>query len=534
MTALPLGARAALLAVPVVFLAVFYAWPVATLVATVVDGSVLGDTLGRRNLAQVLWFTTWQASVSTAATLVAGIGPAYLVARWDFPGRRLLVALLTVPFLLPTVVVGAAFVSLLPASLETSATAVVLAHVFFNVSVVVRVVGGMWSQLPADLVSAARLLGATPWRATREVTLPLLRPAIVAAGSITFLFTFTSYGVVQILGGPGRATIEVEIARLATQLGDVGGAAVLSVLQLALLAVMVAVAARTQRRVTSVGLRVERAPRPRTRRTRLVVAAAAIVTAAAVLAPLVALGAEAFRPGGRWSLSAWRSFGDTPVRPGAGTGVDVAAAITSSLRAAALATVVATVIGGLAALAIAAAQRAGRLLDVASMLPLGTSAVTIGFGMLITFDTAPVDWRAEPWIVPLGHALVAVPFVVRAALPVLRARPVGWREAAATLGASPLRAWWAVDVRLVRRPLVGGACFATAVSLGEFGATTFLSRTGEETLPIVIARLLGRAGDVPRAQAAALALVLAVVTTLVLLAVELLDRSPGGERARGT
>ncbi|MTA12874.1 MAG: ABC transporter permease subunit, partial [Actinobacteria bacterium] len=256
MTALPLGARAALLAVPVVFLAVFYAWPVATLVATVVDGSVLGDTLGRRNLAQVLWFTTWQAAVSTAATLVAGIGPAYLVARWDFPGRRLLVALLTVPFLLPTVVVGAAFVSLLPASLETSATAVVLAHVFFNVSVVVRVVGGMWSQLPADLVSAARLLGATPWRATREVTLPLLRPAIVAAGSITFLFTFTSYGVVQILGGPGRATIEVEIARLATQLGDVGGAAVLSLLQLALLAVMVAVAARTQRRVTSVGLRV--------------------------------------------------------------------------------------------------------------------------------------------------------------------------------------------------------------------------------------------------------------------------------------
>ncbi|MFN6119905.1 MAG: ABC transporter permease, partial [Actinomycetes bacterium] len=366
----------------------------------------------------------------------------------------------------------------------------------------------------------------------REVTLPLLRPAIVAAGSITFLFTFTSFGVVQILGGPGRATLEVEIARRATQLGDVGGAAVLSLLQLAVLAAMVAVAARTQRRVTSVGLRVERAPRPRTRRTRLAVAAGAAITATLVLAPLVALATEAYRPGGRWSLAAWRSFGDAPSRPGAGTGVDVAAASTSSLRAAVLATVVATVIGGLAANAIASAQRAGRLLDVASMLPLGTSAVTIGFGMLITFDTAPVDWRAEPWLVPLGHALVAVPFVVRATLPVLRARPAGWREAAATLGASPPRAWWAVDVQLVRRPLVVGACFAAAESLGEFGATTYLSRTGEETLPIVIARLLGRAGDIPRAQAAALALVLAVVTTVVLVAVELLDR-PGGERARG-
>ncbi len=156
--------------------------------------------------------------------------------------------------------------------------------------------------------------------------------------------------------------------------------------------------------------------------------------------------------------------------------------------------------------------------------------------MLITFDHAPVDWRSEPWLVAVGHALVAVPFVVRAALPVLRARPAGWREAAATLGASPVRAWWEIDVRLLRRPLLVGACFAAAVSLGEFGATTFLSRTGDETLPVVIARLLARAGDVPRAQASALALVLATVTTVVLVGVELLDRrgTPrGGDRARG-
>lgn len=102
--------------------------------------------------------------------------------------------------------------------------------------------------------------------------------------------------------------------------------------------------------------------------------------------------------------------------------------------------------------------------------------------MLITFDHGAFDWRAQPWLVSVGHALVAVPFVVRAILPVFAPRPVGWREAAALLGASPVRAWWEVDVRLLRRPLVVGACFA-APALGEFGATTFLSRTGHETLP---------------------------------------------------
>lgn len=505
---------------PVTFLALFYVWPVATLLAQVADRSAVSTILGRQALRQVVWFTCWQAVVSTVATLVVGLGPAYLLARWGFPGRRLLVAVVTVPFLLPTVVVGAAFSALLPDAWLGTARAVIVAHVFFNVAVVVRLVGNVWAQLPADLVHAARTLGATPWQATREVTLPLLRPSITAAAMITFLFTFTSFGVVQILGGPANATIEVEIARRATQLGDVGGAAVLSVLQLLILGVLLVVASRA-RRPTELPLHAVPRERPRTTRTRLGVTAAAVVTAVLMVAPLVALLTSSLRPSGRWSLTAWRTLGDdSRVRPGAALGVDPLGSIATSLRFAVVATVIAVVVGALASLAIAGARRHGRLLDVGVMLPLGTSAVTIGFGMLITFDHAPVDWRASWWLVPLGHSLVAVPFVVRAVLPVLRARPDAWLDAAATLGASPLRRWWEIDVRLIRRPLVTGAGFAAAISLGEFGATTFLTRTGHETLPIAIGRLLGRAGDIPRAQASALSVVLAVVTVVVLLAVD--------------
>jgi thiamine transport system permease protein len=151
------------------------------------------------------------------------------------------------------------------------------------------------------------------------------------------------------------------------------------------------------------------------------------------------------------------------------------------------------------------------------MLPLGTSAVTIGLGLLITFDVSPVDWRARWWFIPLGHALVAVPFVVRSLLGVLRSIPTDLRHAAATLGAAPIRAWWHVDARPLSRPLMAGAGFAAAISLGEFGATTVLTRSGRETVPIAIGRLLGRSGGVPRAQAFALATILLALTTVVVM-----------------
>lgn len=538
---LPRTVVAGLAVLPVIFLGVLFVWPVLTLLGQVVSGSAVERTLSRGDLWSVVWFTLWQAVVSTAATIVAGLGPAYLLARWQFRGHRLLSALVTVPFLLPTVVVGAAFISLLPDRLIGTVIAVVVAHVFFNIAVVVRVVGTVWAQLPADLVDAARLLGASPWRATRSVTFPILRPAIVAAATVVFLFTFTSFGVVQILGGPTNPTIEVEIARRATQLGDVGGAAVLSVLQLGVLAAVVTLSGRLALTTARVSLRDRPAPTRGFRRTHVAVRIGAVTTAVLMVAPLIALVVSSFRPADSWSLTAWRTlFDQQSVRPGLSLGVDPVAAVVASLRYAFVATMISVVVGATASLAIAAARRRGRLLDVGLMLPLATSAVTIGFGMLITFDTAPFDWRDEWWLVPLGHALVAVPFVVRTILPVLQARPSGWLDAAATLGASPTRAWWAIDVRRLRRPLVVGAGFSIAVSLGEFGATSVLSRTGDPTLPLAIGQLLGRAGDIPRAQAAALSVLLALVTIAVLVAVEFLAadgrsrQSSGGEHARSS
>ncbi len=515
---------------PTLGLLVFYVWPFITLVVEAVSATAIGDTLGRSSTWDVVWFTAWQAVVSTVATIAIGLAPAYVLARYDFRGRTVLIGLLTAMFVLPTVVMGAAFLALLPDSIDRTVWAVIGAHVVFNLAVVVRVVGSLWEHLPTDMEAAAATLGASRWKVATQISLPLVRPAVTAAATIVFLFTFTSYGVIRILAAPGTRTIEVEVWRRATQLGDIGGAAVLALLQLAALVAIVSWSTAAQRRhAQAIGLLATSARRrPRTtgerRFVRLVAGAAALLAAA----PLLALALRSFSTPTGWSTSAWTDLGRAEIRPGIRIGVDPIDAIVNSLTNAAWATSFAVVIGALASLAIVGAGRAGRALDGGLMLPLATSAVTIGFGMLITFDTAPVDWRSSWWLVPVGHALIAVPFVVRTCVGVLRSVDPAMSNAAATLGASPTHAWRATVVPYLWQPLAVGAALAAAISLGEFGATSFLSRSGGETMPIAIERLLGRTGSVLQAQGFALATLLAATTVLLVVVVEHLQTARTG------
>ncbi|MFK7916469.1 MAG: ABC transporter permease [Ilumatobacter sp.] len=507
---------------PIAGLLVFYVVPFLTLVVEAVDVEAVRTTFGRERTRSIIWFTTWQAAASTALTIIIGLAPAWVIARYDFLGRRLLLSLLTAVFVLPTVVMGAAFLALLPDALDRTVWAVIAAHVVFNLAVVVRTVGAVWEHLPTDMEAAAATLGASPMTVFREITLPLIRPAVTAAAAIVFLFTFTSFGVVRVLGAPGTRTIEVEVWRRATQLGQVDQAGVLALLQLAVLGVVAVWSSVSARRHSrSLSLRpLTRPQRPRTPRERVVVGIVAGSTALLATAPLIALVVNSVSSPSGWTLSGWTGLDSAEVRPGISVGVEPLGALINSIRTAALATLFATAIGALASLGIAVAGRAGRVLDAGLMLPIGTSAVTIGFGMLITFDQAPYDWRSTWWIVPVGHALVAVPFVVRTTLGVLRSIEPELSSAAASLGASPVQAWRHIVLAHLWRPLAVGAALAAAISLGEFGATSFLSRSGGETLPIAIEQLLGRAGSLLQTKGYALSVLLAAATILLVMLVD--------------
>lgn len=524
--------------VPLAFLAIFFVVPVSGMALRGLRpegqwalGSAL-EVLGRGRTQRVLWFTVWLAGLGTAVTVLLGVPMAYVLHRLSFRGQRVLRALVVMPFVLPTVVVGVAFRTLLAPSgplgflgLDGSWVAILLALIFFNLAVVVRTVGGMWESLDPRAEEAAAALGASPAQVFRTVTLPALLPSILSAASVVFLFCSTAFGVVLVLGGLRYSTIETEIYLLTANFLDLQAAAVLSLLQLvAVLALLgLTEAARTRReRVLS---RVARTGSPRRpARADALPVALTVAAVAFLLTPILTLVVRSLRIDGAWSLHNYRQLA-APEATDALL-VPVTQAMANSWRTAIDATLLAMLLGVLVAVVVSRrpatprGRRALGALDATFMLPLGISAVTVGFGFLITLDRPPLDLRSSPVLVPIAQAMVALPLVVRTLAPVLRSLDPRQREAAASLGAGPVRAWLSVDLPVVWRPLLAATGFAMAVSLGEFGATSFLARPERPTLPVVIYTLIGRPGGDNFGMALAASVLLALVTVAIMGVVE--------------
>ena len=518
------------------FMALFFVWPIGGVIARGLGGTgpaaVLGDVLGSGSHRSVIWFTVWQAAVSTALTVAVALPAAGAMARLNFWGQRLLRALATVPFVLPTVVVAAAFEGLFDrfglagggaVNLRHTVWAILMAHVFFNYAVVLRTVGAHWSALDARVEDQARVLGASRLEVFRRVVLPRLAPSIAAASAIVFLFSFTSFGVVLVLGGPARATIETEIYRYAVVRLDLATAAALAVVQLVAVVALVIVSNALERRRAVAEPVSSPAAAPRRRGPGLV---ANLALMAVILGLPVAVLVERSLAAGRSGGYTLRNY--TAMAERINLLPDTAlAALSNSLMFAVPAAALALVVGGAATLVVMRAGRGasghvGRAFDIGLTLPLGTSAVTVGLGFLLVLNRGPIDIRTSVIVVPIAHAVVGIPFVVRTLVPMLRTVNPRTREAAAVLGASPRRVRREVDLRVAARGLAVGAGFAFAVSLGEFGATSFIPRRPETlTAPLALFRLLGTPGEVLRGQAMALAVALMALTAVAVFVMDL-------------
>jgi thiamine transport system permease protein len=329
-----------------------------------------------------------------------------------------------------------------------------------------------------------------------------------------FLFTFTSFGVVLILGGLEYRTLEVEIYQQAVTFLDLHAASALALVQLVGVGAILAFYSRYQeRRAVTVNLVAEdEALSSLGQGRRLPVLAAVFVTLGALSVPMLSLVVRSSSGGG------WRRLIEG--------GFPVGRAVTNSVGFALLTTLIAVTVGGLSAWLIARRRGpASRAFDLVLMLPLGTSAVTIGFGFLIALDR-PIDLRASHLLVPLAHALVAIPLVVRILVTRIRMVRAELREAAAVLGANPGRVFRRIDLPILARGVGTAAGLAAAVSLGEFGATAFIARPNTVTVPYLIFRTLGRPGNVNLSAAMALSVLLAAVTAGLILAA---DRARSGD-----
>lgn len=505
--------------IPAALLAVLFVWPVTAMLARGlsdgdgIDLSVAGAVLTDGRTWRIVAQTLGMAAAATIGCVLLGVPGAWALYRVRFRGQTALRMAATMPFVLPTVVVGMAFRSL---GLEGSITAVVLAMMFFNYGLVVRTVGTLWRGLDYRAAEAAATLGAGPARVFVTVTLPQLMPAIAAAASLVLLFCSTAFGIVRTLGTPGVGTLETEIYRRAMAV-DLRTAAVLSCLQLVIVALTVTASNALTRRNQQPLRQQQPRLRPLTARTLPAVIVTVVVITGLITLPLFSLFRGAFTVGGELSIANFTKLATSG--DGFGGGVTVLAALNNSLRIATDATVLSLIIGVPLALLLSRpnASRLTRLLDAAIMLPLGVSAVTVGFGMVVSIQVAWPALAVSGALVPAAQAVIAVPIVVRLLVPALRAVDHRQREAAAVLGASPLRVLMTIDGAVLARMLGPAAGFAYALSLGEFGATAFLARPESPTLPVMIVRLLSRPGEFNYGMAMAGAVVLALLTGVILL-----------------
>ncbi len=531
---------------PLVYLAIFFVYPLGSILERSLWGEsgfgfdpfkvLLNDSyyLGR------IWFTVWQAVVSTLLTLAVGLPAAFLFARYEFPGKTLLKAISTLPFVMPTIVVAMGFTALFgsqgivnsalesmfgldepPVRISNSLTIIFMAHAFYNYAIIVRIVSALWSNLDPNLEHSAKVLGAGPFRTFYHVTLPMLLPAIASASLLAFAFSFTSFGVVLVLGGPEFATLEVAIYELTAKLFRLPLAGALSIIQLGFTYFFLLLYSRFQEQSV---VRMDLKPREATSRkpVRLwdkVLVIAMVLVLLAMLSPLIALVVRWITfDGGFGTAQMANLFSDerrsyfhlSPVK-----------IIWNSLRFALTTVAISLVVGTIISYFITNVRRRWRnMADALVMLPLGVSAVTLGFGYIIALGRPPLDLRGSWLILVIAHSLVAYPFVIRSLLPVLKGMNPNLREAAAVLGASPSKVFLLVELPMIAPALLVGATFAFAVSMGEFGASLILVRAEFTTMPVAIFRFLGLPGASNLGMALGMSVLLMAVVAVGFIAIE--------------
>lgn len=537
-----------LLLVPLLFLIVFFFYPLLSIFSfSLLDDGQL-DLSGFVTLAtrpiyrETLLRTTWQALLSTILTITLALPSAFVFTRYQFPGKSLLLSLSTLPFVLPTVVVATAFMALIgsngflnewlmalfaldeaPIQLRGTLEIILIVHVFYNYAIALRMITSYWANQSLHIEEAARVLGASGKDLWLSIRLPILRPAILAASVLVFIFTFTSFGVILILGDLQFMTLEVQIYYQAQNIFNLPLAAALSLVQIMTMLLMMIFYTALQGRIASTNLQSTKiiAQSPKTMRERLFLTINLLVMGILLFTPLLALIGRSFIRNGTFTLEYYTAL--SSLDDGSVLAISPLSASINSLQIALITTILALILGLITAYLIGGRNRpkwVSQIFDPIFMLPLATSAVTLGFGFTIALDEPPLDLRASWWIIPIAHTLVAIPFVVRSVLPAIRAIPSNLYEAGAVLGASPLKTWWLIELPLISRGLIVGATFAFTVSMGEFGASLFVARPNSTTMPLVIYRLLGQPGLNNYGQALAMSSLLMLVCAVSFIAIE--------------
>ncbi|ELZ23664.1 ABC transporter [Halosimplex carlsbadense 2-9-1] len=491
-------------------------------------------------------FTAYQALLSTIAAIALGLPGAYVLARFEFPGRRTIRSLTALPFVMPTILVAIGFVATFGASgvvtgalqslgLQVSSFTgtlgiIVLAHAFYDAPLIARITAASWEGIDAEMTETARSLGASPLRAFRDVVIPQLLPAILTGALLTFIFSFMSFAIVLALGGLSLATVEVWVYHRISQL-DYGTASTLATMEMLFSLALTYAYLRYEARQRAAG-----AARPPDRidllgpatKRRLFAWGYAVVALVVFVLPIVSLIVSSVTGPEGFTLRNYRFLVERQASAYAFQ-VKPLTAVTNSLLFGAGTLLLAVPMGVFLAI-VSTRQFSGRkLIDTLSMAPFAVSGVVVGLGLLrgFVFGTEAFGYRftvTGALAIVAAHAVGAYPFVTRNVAPALAGIDDSIVESARSLGASRARVMRDIELPLVVPAVLAGTAFAFAISIGEFDSTVILATgDGSYTMPVAIERFIGRR----LGPATAMGVVLLVVTSVSFVIIDRLGEGSG-------
>lgn len=544
-----------LLAIPAGFLALVFYYPLGLILRTgLSEGgrltlAPLQEILADPYYLHLIVFTIEQAALSTLASLAIGLPGAYLLTRYTFPGKETIRSLTVVPFVLPAITVALGFILFFgnsghlnrflmsifhlarpPVRLLYSLRGIVLAHAFYNAPIVTRMVNAVWEGLDPAIDEASISLGAGRLRRFLGITLPRLAPALLSSAALVFIFTFLSFPIVLSLGGARYATIEVEIYTLTRTLLDYRLGSALILVETFLSLGFTYLYLRTEGRFASTTRGDREIPTQPLLRGPLTIGkwlllVYSFLAAIFFLGPIVSILADSLRAGGGWTFSNYCELLSLSYSPFLGS--SPLHTVLNSFLIAGISTLIALPVGtAVAWFAVRSRLPGKRIIEAILMAPLAVSSVAIGFAVLRGLSGSPLHLGGTLLAIALAHGILMYPFVVRSLRPVLEGLDVGLIEAARSLGASRVRAFFEVEFPLIRRGLLVAAVFAIALSMGEMSATIMLMRPGLSTIPVAVYGLLSARQF---GAASAMAVVLIAVTAFSFLAIDLL----GGREGKG-
>lgn len=521
-----------------------------------VDLSAIGEVFQKATNLRAIRFSLEQAWWSMVICLILGTMISYVIAKYSFPGKKILTSLLTVSFILPSMVILLGFITTFgtggwvtrliatiapnwAANVDIYGTfgGILLAHIFYNLSVVIRMGIPAWQSLDYEQAWVAKSLGVSNWQCFWRIILPQLKITLITAGVLVFMYCFNSFAIVLTLGEARFSTLEVRIFKEIQVNLDFQEASILAFFQLILNIGMIIAYIKFERQMET---RIKNSSQSFTTIPvfqksltirqwigRLLIGGVFLLFCVFLLYPLLHIVILSFTPDrpGNTILSGYRYIFSQNYESLLGTSPFIMLKNTFlfAVLNAGITLLVST------ALIFILRNRFTRIrkyrqpisdsiINGLILLPMATSSITLAVGLFLQFRGGWMFENAGWLLIVLAHTLVSVPFATRAMLSAYQSVNVEYLNIASSLGASRLQTFRYIEFPLIKRGFIVALTFAFAISIGEFGATLFLARNQYKTLSLGISTLIStRSYQIP----AAMASILVIFTFIAFLIINL-------------